>query len=202
MKLIAGLGNPGPRYQQTRHNVGFMVVDELARRWDAEVSRYDRDFEALIGDAQRAAERIALLKPQTFMNLSGRSVLAAQRFFKIDLPDVMIVCDDLDLPLGGLRMRAGGSGGGHNGLTDVIQRLGSLDIPRLRTGIGRSERYSATGFVLGAFMQEEREEIARTLETAADALECWISDGIDAAMTRYNRRRNEASGRQSEGESD
>ncbi len=186
MKLVAGLGNPGPRYAHTRHNVGYRVVDELARRWDASVEKYDRRCEALIGEAQAAGQRVLLLKPQTFMNLSGRSVLAARQFYKLVDADVLVVCDDLDLPVGRLRLRAGGSGGGQKGLENILLRLASIDIPRLRIGIGKVDKSVTTEYVLSRFAPDEGELIAEAVSTAADAVACWLEEGIAAAMNRFN----------------
>lgn len=188
MKLIVGLGNPGRAYEGTRHNVGFAVVDELARRTRADLSRFDRDFEALIGEADIAGERTWLLKPQTYMNLSGRSVVAVQRFYKLDLRDLLIVGDDLDLPPGQIRIRGGGSAGGQKGLHDVLEKLGSQDVARLRIGIGKVHRSATVDWVLSRFSPAEREEMERTIQSAADACECWVRDGVVAAMNRYNRR--------------
>ncbi len=187
MKLIAGLGNPGPRYEHTRHNVGFVVVDELARRWAAPAD-YDRDFEAVCGPAQVGAERVLLLKPQTLMNLSGRSVNAALRFYKMGASDLLILMDDLDLAVGQLRVRATGSAGGHRGLGDIIQRLGSQEISRVRIGIGKVHRSETVDYVLGRFAPDEREPIADAVRRAADAAECWVREGVTAAMNRFNTR--------------
>lgn len=191
MKLIAGLGNPGPRYADSRHNIGFLVADELARRWRADLTRFDRDFEALLGEGQCAGERVLLLKPMTFMNLSGRSVAAAARFYKLAPDALLVIYDDLDLPVGKLRLRAGGSAGGHNGMGDVIQQSGTDQIARLRIGIGKVHRAATVGHVLGRFDPEEREEIAFALGQAADAAECWVREGVTAAMNRFNRKKDD-----------
>jgi PTH1 family peptidyl-tRNA hydrolase len=189
VKLIAGLGNPGSRYAQTRHNVGYAVVDELARRWSLSGESYERRYEALLGDGQIANQRVLLLKPQTYMNLSGRSVLAVTQFYKLACADLLIVCDDLDLPVGRIRLRAGGSGGGQKGLENVLLRLASNDIPRLRIGIGKSPESVTTEYVLARFAPDEREAIEQALTAAADAVECWVQQGIDAAMNRFNPKR-------------
>jgi len=197
VKLVAGLGNPGPRYVQTRHNVGYAVVDQLARRWSVSVEKYERRYEALLGDGQVADQRVLLVKPQTYMNLSGRSLLAVTQFYKLAFPDVLIVCDDLDLPVGRMRLRAGGSGGGQKGLENILLRLASNDIPRLRIGIGKVDRSVTSDYVLSRFTPDERETIEQVVTTAADAVECWLDKGIDAAMNRFNPER----GRQTGGES-
>ncbi len=191
MKLVAGLGNPGPRYARTRHNVGYAVVDELARRWGVSVEKYERRYEALLGDAQLAGERVLLLKPQTYMNLSGRSLLAVTQFYKLAGSDLLVICDDLDLPVGRIRVRAAGSGGGQKGLENILLRLASNDIPRLRIGIGKVDKSVTTDYVLSRFSPDERETIDQTVTTAADAVECWLGEGIDAAMNRFNPQRGE-----------
>lgn len=188
MKLVAGLGNPGPRYAESRHNIGYLVVDELARRWAADVSRYDRDFEGLIGEAQAEGQRVLLLKPMTFMNLSGRSVAAVRRFYKLATQDVLVIYDDLDLPVGQLRVRAGGSAGGHRGMTDVLQQLATDEVPRVRIGIGKVHPSATVEYVLSRFEPDERPLMEAALTTAADAATCWLRAGIDAAMNQFNRR--------------
>lgn len=207
MKLIAGLGNPGPRYAESRHNVGFLVVDELARRWAADVTKYDRDFAGLLGQAPRGNETVLLLKPATFMNLSGRSVAAVWRYYRMATADLLVVHDDLDLPVGQLRLRADGSSGGQKGLDDVIRHLGTDAVPRLRLGIGKVHRDATVEYVLSRFEPDERPLIAATVSRAADAAECWLKSGIEAAMNQFNwkpdtegRRRKPADAAPSEGE--
>lgn len=195
MKLIAGLGNPGQRYAESRHNAGFFVVNELARRWRLEAGRYDRHFAGLLAESQRAGQRVLLLQPQTYMNLSGRSVAAVWRFYKLALTDVMVVIDDLDLPVGHLRLRPSGSAGGHNGMTDVIRHMGSDQIPRLRIGIGKVHPSATVEYVLSRFEPHEREEIEAAVGTAADALECWLARGLDAAMNEFNRKKDRRNSR-------
>lgn len=193
MKLIAGLGNPGARYAESRHNVGFRVVTELARRWNVSTARYDRQFEGLIGEAQRGDQRVLLLQPQTYMNLSGRSVAAVWRFYKLELGDLLVIGDDLDLPVGQLRLRPSGSSGGHHGLTDVIRHLGTEQFARLRIGIGKVDPRATVEYVLARFEPHERETIEATIGHAADAAECWLTRGIEAAMNTYNRKQDESS---------
>lgn len=188
MKLIVGLGNPGPRYADSRHNVGFMVVDALAARWNVAADVYEKDYEALLGSAQRGSEKVLLLKPQTYMNLSGRSVSAAWRFYKMAHEDVLVIYDDLDLPLGKLRVRASGSAGGHNGMSDVIRCLSSDKIARVRVGIGRVHSAAAVDHVLGSFRPDERETMRDAVANAAQAAECWLTRGLVAAMNEFNKR--------------
>jgi PTH1 family peptidyl-tRNA hydrolase len=187
VKLIAGLGNPGPRYADSRHNVGYLVVEELARRWAADLTRYDRDFQGLVGQVQAAGQPVLLLKPATYMNVSGRSVAAVWRFYKLASSDLLVIYDDLDLPVGQLRLRAAGSAGGHKGMSDVIQHLGTDQIPRLRIGIGRVHPAAAVEYVLSPFDPDQRAAIQAALGPAADAAECWLRNGIEAAMNQFNR---------------
>lgn len=185
MKLIAGLGNPGPKYERTRHNVGFWLVDALASRWRIDVSRFARDYQGLLGDGVFGDERVLLLKPQTYMNLSGRSVAPLMRFYKLAPSDALVAMDDLDLPPGRIRLRARGSAGGQRGLESVLQSLGTQDIPRLRIGIGR-DRGEAVSRVLGRFAPDEREPIEDALQRAVDAVECWLAEGLEKAMSKFN----------------
>jgi PTH1 family peptidyl-tRNA hydrolase len=184
MKIVVGLGNPGKEYERTRHNMGFMVVDVLARRWNVSIGR--EKFQALVGDGTIAEERTVLLKPLTYMNLSGGSVLAAVQFHKIEQEDLLVVSDDLDLPTGQLRIRRTGGAGGHNGLRNIEHRLGTQGYARLRVGIDKGP-YDATDHVLGGFGKGELREVEAALDRAADAVECWISQGIEAAMNRFNK---------------
>jgi PTH1 family peptidyl-tRNA hydrolase len=189
VKLIAGLGNPGPRYADSRHNIGFMVAEALGRRWSAGAARYERRWEALEQEALRGGRRVLLLRPQTFMNLSGRSVAAVWRFYKLPAEDLLVIHDDLDLPVGQLRLRAGGSAGGHKGMDDVIRHVGTDAIARVRIGIGKVHPSATTEYVLGRFAPDERPLIEEAIERAADAVECWLARGIETAMNEFNRRR-------------
>ena len=185
MKLIVGLGNPGRKYQGTRHNVGFLVLDALAAR-HADGKRKS-DFQAEVVGANVGGDKALLLWPQTFMNLSGGSVLAARDFYKLSDADLMIVCDDLNLPLGKLRLRKNGSAGGQKGLENIVQRLGSTDVPRLRIGIGSPPGgRDAADFVLSRFKTDEQTEIEIAIARAADAVELWAREGIDVCMNRFN----------------
>jgi peptidyl-tRNA hydrolase, PTH1 family len=185
MKMIVGLGNPGKKYDNTRHNVGFEVVGELARRWRTDSFR--EKYQALLTEAVRGGEKVLLLAPQTYMNLSGVAVRLASDFYKAAASDLLVVCDDFNLPLGTLRMRARGSAGGQNGLDNIIQQLGTQDFARLRFGIGPvPERWSTVDYVLGKFPKDEHELVGQTLHRAADAVECWIANGATETMNQYN----------------
>jgi PTH1 family peptidyl-tRNA hydrolase len=183
-KLVVGLGNPGSKYQGTRHNVGFEVVDRLAQGPQAEP--FCNKFEGLLAETEIDYRRILLLKPQTFMNLSGRSVRQVVQFYKIELADVLVVCDDLALPLGKLRLRASGSDGGQKGLRDVVNQLGTQAVPRLRIGIGERGLMDATDFVLTRFRPNERAIIDDALIDATQAVAVWATKGIDEAMSKFN----------------
>jgi peptidyl-tRNA hydrolase, PTH1 family len=185
MKLVVGLGNPGRKYQGTRHNVGFEVAAELARRYGTDKPR--AKFQGEVVQASVAGEKVTLLCPATYMNLSGASVLAARDFFKIDHEDILIVCDDIHLPLAKLRIRTKGSSGGQKGLGDVIRRLGGGELARLRIGVGSTpEGWDAAGHVLGKFGKQERVEVEEAVFRAADAVVVWIRHGIADCMNQYN----------------
>jgi PTH1 family peptidyl-tRNA hydrolase len=187
VKLIVGLGNPGPRYARTRHNVGVRVLEALAARAGAPLEA--RRFAGRYGEGALAGERLGLLAPETFMNRSGEAVAAALAELPVADParELLVVFDDADLPLGRLRIRARGSSGGHNGLADVLEGLGREDVPRLRFGIGRpSEPQGTVEFVLEAFAPAEEELLARAVPRAADAVECFVREGMAAAMNRFN----------------
>ena len=186
MKAIFGLGNPGARYRGTRHNVGFEVVDELARR--ANVQFESSPADALIAKIRRdlPAETVLLAKPLTFMNLSGQAIGELVRYFKIDLADIFVVVDETQLPLGKLRARARGSAGGHNGLKSVIAHVGEA-FSRLRLGVGRGERErDLADHVLARFDKDETPEVERMVARASDASELFVTSGIAAVMNRYN----------------
>ena len=183
MKLIVGLGNPGPQYAGTRHNVGFDVVDVLASRWDISLSA--EKFHGWFGTGEVRGQRVALLEPTTFMNNSGRAILAAGRFYKLEIEQLLVVSDDLALPLGRLRVRVSGSAGSHKGLQDIIDRLGSEAWCRLRIGIGEPVG-DPTVYVLSRFDEAEEAVIQCVRQRAADAVECWVENGPDLTMTRFN----------------
>lgn len=184
-KLIVGLGNPGKEYDKTRHNIGFMVVDAFARRHGIAVTR--RDHQALVGDGRVGDARVFLMKPQTYMNLSGQSVAAFLRQKPLALVDVLVVTDDIALPVGKLRLRAEGSAGGHNGLKSLIAQLHGQAFPRLRFGVGAPRDPSVQiDFVLGQFSRGEQREVEETVERAVAALASWLFAGIEPTMNRFN----------------
>lgn len=195
MKLIVGLGNPGPRYHLTRHNVGFDVLNAFADRHL--FPRCRSQFDGLItdhsvGGEEAGSEKVMLLAPQTYMNASGRSVRQCVDFFKLKLEDILVLLDDLNLDVGRLRMRGGGSSGGQKGLADIIRHLGDDQIPRLRIGIGRPPgQMAASDFVLHRFTEDEQEEIDVSIADALAGVETWTTQGLDAAMNQMNPSRKE-----------
>ena len=185
MKLLVGLGNPGNAYRDTRHNVGFEVLEALARRAGSPPRR--ARFQGEIAQASLRGHATLLLWPLTWMNLSGSAVLAARDFYKIPESDMLVCCDDFHLPLDTIRLRPSGSAGGQNGLADILSRLGTTAVPRLRLGIGPVPAgWKSADFVLGRFAKDEQEQMAVMVERAADAAEEWLARGIQAAMNRYN----------------
>ena len=188
-QLIVGLGNPGNKYAQTRHNVGFDLLDSLAKRW--QISFSDRkQFQGLYGEGiGRSNTKIRLLKPQTFMNLSGQSVRSTIDWFKLPPESVLVVYDDLDLPLGKIRLRLSGSAGGHNGMKSIISHLGSQKFPRVRIGIGKSAGEKDTiSHVLGKFSEPEKPVINEVIYLVNDAIEVSLKQGVEQAMNLYNSR--------------
>ena len=186
MKLIVGLGNPGPEYWGTRHNVGFLVIDVLVDRWGVS-GQWREKFDAmqikhLVGD-----EQVIVAKPLTFMNLSGQAVAAVAGFYKIEPADILIVTDDVALPMGRLRARREGGAGGHNGLKSLIQSLGTQAFPRMRVGVGRGDnRRDLADHVLGRFEADERDTVSAAVLRAADASEVFLSEGIERVMNAFN----------------
>ena len=182
IRLIAGLGNPGPEHAATRHNIGFLVVDRLATQvglaW--EKSTKWRALSAKCGE-------LLLVKPMTYMNRSGEPLASIAQFYKIEPHEVLVVLDDLALPLGRVRLRAGGGAGGHNGLESVILQFGTEDIPRLRIGIGAAPREGAVDYVLSRFFEEERSLVTLTIDRAVDAVKCVIDNGLVSAMNTFNK---------------
>ncbi len=187
MKIIAGLGNPGDRYENTRHNAGFWVVDTLAKRWNLDCSQ--KKFQGLNAQGIIAGEKVLLFKPQTYMNRSGQAVAAAAAYYDVPGEDILVIYDDLALLPGMIRIRQKGSAGGHNGLKDIIAHLGSQEFPRLRVGIGQAPEFLATAdYVLNRPSKEEQQQIADAVDAAADAAEVWLQHGMQQAMASYNRK--------------
>jgi PTH1 family peptidyl-tRNA hydrolase len=187
MKVVVGLGNPGRKYQNTRHNVGFEVVGELAKRFVAD--KPSVQFEAEVCEIRIDSTKVLLVAPQTFMNLSGRAVGKLCDFYKLEPEAFAVVCDDLNLPTGRLRWRAKGSAGGQKGLLDITRHLGTQEVARLRVGIGRPPgRQDPADFVLGKFSKPEREEMDISVAEAADSVELWVREGVVSAMNRFNQK--------------
>jgi PTH1 family peptidyl-tRNA hydrolase len=188
MKLVVGLGNPGPKYDLTRHNVGFEVLDRFARRYAAGAIARSRFHGALL-ETTVDDEKVLLLKPTTFMNRSGQAVAEAVRFYKLDVQDaLLVIVDDVALPCGSIRLRSGGGTGGHNGLADVEQHLGTSDYPRMRIGIDAPGQIPQVEYVLGRFRPDQRELLEPALDDAVAATADWIRLGTVEAMNRHNRR--------------
>ena len=186
VSIIAGLGNPGRKYERTRHNVGFDALDELAARFGGVASH--EKFEAKYARVRHGDRQAVLLWPQTYMNVSGRSIAAAMRFYKTDPASLLVICDDLALPPGKLRLRRSGSSGGQKGLKNTIEQIGSDQFARLRIGIGETPPgWDTADYVLGRVGGEEADVIRAACVRAADAALCWLVDGVDTAMNKYNR---------------
>ena len=190
-RFVVGLGNPGRQYERTRHNVGFMVVQELVRRWN--VPPHKEAFGSHLYDVRvskgQQTRRVMLLEPQTYMNCSGRAVRQMVDFYKLPCRDMLVVLDDMALPLGQLRARAEGSAGGHNGLADILLAMGTNAVPRLRLGIGNPPgRMEWKDYVLTAFGRDEMAVIEPAIVTAASAVEDWVFFGLDMMMEKYNRK--------------
>jgi PTH1 family peptidyl-tRNA hydrolase len=185
MRWIVGLGNPGAEYEKTRHNAGFFVVDELARRWNA--GAYQNKCKAWITEASVQGERVALIKPMTYMNLSGESVRAFMAYFKVKLEDAIIVYDDLDTEVGKIRLRYQGGAGGHNGIKSIIQHTGTQTFNRVRMGISRPRPGSAVAdYVLSSFAKAEVPEVKRMVEDAAEAVEFALTHSFEQTMAKFN----------------
>ena len=184
--LVVCLGNPGLRYEGTRHNAGFMTADALAKKLNVRIDR--ARFKALTGRCEIAGESVLLMKPQTFMNLSGEAAAQAAAFYKIPPERVLVVSDETALPIGALRVRSKGSAGGHNGLKSLIACLGTEAFPRIRLGVGAPPHpdYDMADWVLSAFKNQDAEEMAKSAERAAEAVICYISEGPERAMNRFN----------------
>ncbi len=187
MKVVLGIGNPGREYAATRHNVGFRVIDRVAASLAVEVRK--RKFKGLLGEGSSGGERVLLVKPQTFVNLSGECARAVLDYFGAEVDSLLVVTDDVNLSLGRLRCRSGGSSGGHNGLESMVQHLGTRDFARLRVGVGRPETEAGelADHVLGRFSEQERQAADQAESRAADAVLVWARSGIEECQNRFNR---------------
>jgi len=185
VKLIVGLGNPGAEYAETRHNLGFKVIEALESALSVEVNK--RKFSARIGEGRYEGQRLILMKPWKFMNRSGEAVATAVGFYKLDLSDLIVVTDDLALEVGRIRVRAKGSAGGHNGLADIIEKLGSNEFARCRVGIGPAQIAKAVDYVLGRPQEQDKRLLNEAILRARDAVLCWVRFGIEKTMTEFNK---------------
>lgn len=183
MYVIVGLGNPGKKYENTRHNIGFITLDYLAEQHDIKVNKIKH--KALVGEGRISGQKVLLVKPQTYMNLSGDSVREVMDYYKVDIEDLIVIYDDIDLPAGTVRIRKKGSAGTHNGMRNIVQHLGQ-DFPRIRMGIGNERKGDLVDFVLGGFSKEDKEILEPAVERAARAVECYVDEGIEKAMNKYN----------------
>ncbi|MCS7286441.1 MAG: aminoacyl-tRNA hydrolase [Anaerolineae bacterium] len=183
-KVIVGLGNPGPQYAETRHNVGFQFVDYLARKHNITFSEFRFNAHLALGTIK--GQEVILVKPLTFMNLSGQAVKPLVKSLAVPLHDLLVVYDDMDLPVGAIRFRPKGGAGGHRGMRSIIEALGHQDFPRLRFGIGRPIRGDPVDYVLGEFSEEEKAAIALAFEKAVDVVEGWVEKGLEEALRRFS----------------
>jgi len=184
IKIVAGLGNPGQKYIDTRHNIGFKVLDLLAIELAIDITK--RKFGARLGSSEFADKKLILLKPWQLMNRSGQAVAMAIEFYKLPLSELLVVLDDMALEPGKIRIRAKGSAGGHNGLTDIIERIGTDQFARLRVGIGQSDKLDSVDYVLAKPPKNQRQLLDKAIERAKDAVLCWIEFGIATAMNKFN----------------
>jgi PTH1 family peptidyl-tRNA hydrolase len=184
MKIVVGLGNPGKKYDGTRHNVGYAVVDALAE--GPGVSSFQNRFEAQVAEWREGEEKVLLMKPETFMNLSGKAVRQALDFYQLPVEELLVVCDDINLPLGKLRFRARGTHGGHNGLRDIQSHLGTTEYARLRIGVDAPPEEGAVDYVLGRFRPSEKPVIRDAIEAGAAGVVLWVRQGIEPCMNQYN----------------
>lgn len=183
--MIVGLGNPGKQYEKTRHNIGFMIIDKLAQEMGTTVSK--KQSNALVEQGKIGNNKVLLVKPQTYMNLSGQAVQQLLNFYKEGISDLIVIYDDLDLELGKLRFRDKGSAGGHNGIKSMIQCLNSQDFPRLKVGIGRPPSFMQTAdYVLGTFSKEEGPIIDDSMQKACEGIKVWMKEGINITMNKFN----------------
>lgn len=184
MYIIVGLGNPGRKYENTRHNMGFIAVDLLAEKYGIKIDKIK--FKALVGEGRIAGQKVLLVKPQTFMNLSGQSVVEVMNFYKEEIENLIVIYDDIDIPTGSIRLRKKGSAGTHNGMRNIVYLLGEDGFPRIRVGIGSEKKVDLVSYVIGGVSKGEKELLEDSLTRAADAAACIVEKGIDKAMNEYN----------------
>lgn len=184
MYIIVGLGNPGKKYENTRHNMGFIAVDLLAEKYGIKVDKIK--FKALVGEGRIAGQKVLLVKPQTFMNLSGQSVMEVMNFYKEDIENLIVIYDDIDIPTGNIRLRSKGSAGTHNGMRNIVYLLQDDGFPRIRVGIGSEKKVDLINYVTSGVTKQEKELLEDALTRAADAAACIVEKGIDKAMNEYN----------------
>lgn len=184
MYIIVGLGNPGKKYENTRHNIGFITLDYLADRHGIKITKIKH--KALVGEGNISGQKVLLVKPQTYMNLSGNSVREVMEYYKADIENLLVIYDDIDIPSGSVRIRKKGSAGTHNGMRSVVYDLQSDQFPRIRIGMGNNKNADLKDFVVGGFSKGEKEIFERAVVHTADAIECFLQFGIDKAMNEYN----------------
>ena len=184
MYIIAGLGNPGKKYENTKHNVGFITLDLLAEKHNIKINKIKH--KALVGEGIISGQKLLLVKPQTYMNLSGNSIREAMEYYKADLDKLVVIYDDVDIPMGSLRIRKKGSAGTHNGMRSIVYDLQADEFPRIRIGIGGERKMSLADYVLGGFRKDERSLMQNAVKRAVLAVECLLEKGIEAAMNEYN----------------
>lgn len=184
MYIIAGLGNPGKKYENTRHNIGFIALDLLAERNDIKINKLKH--KALVGEGRISGQKVLLVKPQTYMNLSGNSLREVMDYYKEDIENLIVIYDDIDIPEGTIRIRKKGSAGTHNGMRSIVYDLKSDQFPRIRIGMGRARKSDLKDFVIGGFTKEEKELLEGAVERAVLSAECIVEKGIDKAMNEYN----------------
>lgn len=189
MHIIVGLGNPGKKYENTKHNIGFITLDFLAEKYDVKINKIKH--KALVGEGNISGQKVLLVKPQTYMNLSGNSVREVMEYYKTDIDKLIVIYDDVDIPMGRLRIRKKGSAGTHNGMRSIIYDLQDDGFPRIRIGIGTDRKIPLAGYVLGGFGKEESKLVEDAVERATKAIECMLDKGIDIAMGEYNGTRQE-----------
>lgn len=190
MYMIAGLGNPGKRYENTRHNIGFIALDLLAERNDIKINKIKH--KALVGEGRISGQKVLLIKPQTYMNLSGQSIREVMEYYKEEIDHLIVIYDDIDIPVGTVRIRKKGSAGTHNGMRSIVYDLKSDQFPRIRIGMGSSHKGDLRDFVIGGFSKEEKEPLEEAVRRAVLAAECIVEKGIDKAMNEYNIRQKAA----------